>query len=513
MNKDILDPSSEEIDLNNFLKLLLRRKLVVISITTLGLLFSYFYAKQKPPIYEGGFQIVLDSGSRGNNPIDNITSSPLLTGFSSSLTSINRRELQTEVSILKSSSVLKPVYEFVVKNKYNNDYSRTSYKSWVAGSLDIKLIRGTSVLDITYFDSEKALIKPVLNQISEVYQSYSGRERENGLNKSLKFAEEQLIKMKLKSEKSLSKYQEFALENSLGNRDGLTEIRPMAVELGNISNLESLAQLSTRQENSTTRFKETYKNLILLENQYLEKSTFLKPNSEYLTTLKAKINKIEESLSRPKEILLKHRELKRDSIRDEELLANLENQVVSLKLQIAKQNDPWELISDTTITNKPISPNVKQILLLGTIFSFVFSILIAFLTDRFKGLIYSKDYFEKTFSFPLLISLPSDFGEMSKDSLNFLPDFITSKKSINGLNIFTLGNKECKEERNFCKQLEDTFSDSEINITNQFSKIEGKYETIIICSYGNVSRKKLSFLNQQINLMTLKPLGWIYLDI
>ena len=70
--------------------------------------------------------------------------------------------------------------------------------------------------------------------------------------------------------------------------------------------------------------------------------------------MKLRISDLEKALSRPK-VLLKHRELRRKAQRSEDILGTFENQVVSLKLQIAQQNDPWELISDTTINDKPVS--------------------------------------------------------------------------------------------------------------------------------------------------------------
>ena len=87
--------------------------------------------------------------------------------------------LETEVKILESPSVLRPVFEFVRTSKERSglDVSRLRISSWIKGSLSVELEKGTSVLSIAYRDTDKALVLPVMRQISKAYQQYSGRDR------------------------------------------------------------------------------------------------------------------------------------------------------------------------------------------------------------------------------------------------------------------------------------------------------------------------------------------------
>ena len=50
-------------------------------------------------------------------------------------------------------------------------------------NLSVNLERGTSVLDITYRDTDKNLVLPVIELISKKYQDYSGRDREKRINR------------------------------------------------------------------------------------------------------------------------------------------------------------------------------------------------------------------------------------------------------------------------------------------------------------------------------------------
>ena len=69
-------------------------------------------------------------------------------------------------------------------------------------SLSVELIEGTTVLNLKYRDTDKNLIIPVLNKLSNTYQEYSNRDRKNSLNKGINYLEEQKQKIK----KNISKF-------------------------------------------------------------------------------------------------------------------------------------------------------------------------------------------------------------------------------------------------------------------------------------------------------------------
>ena len=65
-----------------------------------------------------------------------------------------------------------------------------------------------------------------------------------------------------------------------------------------------------------------------------------------------KINNLRETLKRPNEILLKFRELTAQAERDENLLNDIEYELVLTNIEIARQKEPWQLISEPTIGGK-----------------------------------------------------------------------------------------------------------------------------------------------------------------
>ena len=93
--------------------------------------------------------------------------------------------LETEVKVLESPSVLKPVYDFVrtSKQRAGENVDDMRFSDWFKENLTVKLEKGTSVLNISYTDTDRALVLPVIERISSAYQTYSGRDRRRDIAK------------------------------------------------------------------------------------------------------------------------------------------------------------------------------------------------------------------------------------------------------------------------------------------------------------------------------------------
>ena len=131
--------------------------------------------------------------------------------------------LETEIKILQSPSVLKPVYDFVKEKKAaaGADVSKWFYSNWIKANLNIQLLKGTSVLSLTYQDTDESLILPVLQRITKTYQAYSGRDRRRGLTKGIEYLEKEIYKLRQQSAVSMRAAQSYALANGLGIQDGM----------------------------------------------------------------------------------------------------------------------------------------------------------------------------------------------------------------------------------------------------------------------------------------------------
>ena len=110
-----------------------------------GLLFSIYNSNINKAKWEGEIQIVLSEKSEPKN------------NFSFFNPIKVNNQLTTQLEILKSPSVLIPVYDFLNAEKLNLDakYKKPNFNGWLESNLDIDLIEGTSVLKLKYKDSEK----------------------------------------------------------------------------------------------------------------------------------------------------------------------------------------------------------------------------------------------------------------------------------------------------------------------------------------------------------------------
>ena len=167
--------NNDEIDLRQVAAALGRHLKLIGSITAAAVMLSGIYAFTRKPIWEGEFQIVLENqdGSGGGRLAQIAASNPILAGISG----INEGDssLLTEVKILESPSVLRPVYEFVKSNKSEtgNDVSKCFFSDWIKTTLLIELEKRTSVLSIVYRDTNNSLFLPVLQRITDTYHPYS----------------------------------------------------------------------------------------------------------------------------------------------------------------------------------------------------------------------------------------------------------------------------------------------------------------------------------------------------
>ena len=124
------------------------------------ILLSGIYAYTRKPLWEGQFQIVLEPQNSGSS--DRLTLFAANNPFISNMAGFgNSNQLDTEVKVLKSPSVLRSTYEFVRNSKLKDgDKNYLSYQKWLDNNLIIELEKGTSVLNISYRDTNQQLCPP-----------------------------------------------------------------------------------------------------------------------------------------------------------------------------------------------------------------------------------------------------------------------------------------------------------------------------------------------------------------
>ena len=210
--KTEISQRDDDLDLRVLINFFIRNKKFIAIITLISAIFFYFYSKRIDKVWEGNFQIVLDNEEGSQQ-----SSAESIFGNLAGVLNVsanNSDSLETQVAILKSSSVLEPIFNYV-NLENNNTNPNNSFSNWLNTNLKIELLEKTSVLNISYQDKNKDLIIPVLNKISTAYQIYSGKNKKRNFSLTKTYLIDQIETYKKESSNSLKALQKYAMDQDL----------------------------------------------------------------------------------------------------------------------------------------------------------------------------------------------------------------------------------------------------------------------------------------------------------
>ncbi len=551
--------ADDEIDLRQVAGALFRHRFLIAKIAAATLVFSGLYAFTRKPVWEGQFQIVLQNETEtSSRAMSLLQSNPGLANLIGA--GAGSSDLETEVQILESPSVLKPIFDFVKtqKAKSGEDVSKWRYTNWVEDNLSIELEKGTSVLNLEYRDTDKQLVLPVINRISKAYQSYSGRDRARGISQAINYLDEQIRIYQTKSITSLREAQNFAIEQDLtalqGNGESDNEIKnainieairvQAANEIRNIN--EQLKQLNQLNDNSETLMYigrnipslasqglpqtldqlETDLALLrakyndnddsvrrLLERRQLLIEVFKRQTYGYLYAQRTAAQARLAAAERPKGVLIKYRELLRTSLRDEATLTRLEEERQLFALEQARNEEPWELISTPTLLDNPVAPRKKRIMALGLLAGLVFGSGAALVVDRRTGLVFSIDELQSLLPCPLLKHLPALAQETWTDAADLLASGpLAEPGGKTAIALIPVGNMPNEQLQAFSAELRRALKGRELVVSSDLRKTSECATQLLLAAPGVATRTQLSQFSQKLALQGAPVAGWVLLD-
>lgn len=205
----------EYFDFNQIYKSLISEKKFILFFAIISFLSSIIFATTKNHIWKGQFQIVITNNANDSNQssrsLQNLQTLFLDSSF------LKNNDLRTQVGILESPSVLMPVFKFVQNNTLDSNKTNKNYRfsSWKKDNLRVELKEGTNILEITYFDTEKEIIIPTLNKISDEYKKYSRKDKETSDKMLITYLNKQIDIFQTKVLNSIEKTEDYALKNNL----------------------------------------------------------------------------------------------------------------------------------------------------------------------------------------------------------------------------------------------------------------------------------------------------------
>ena len=557
-------PADDEIDLGQLAASLRRRWRLIAQVAGGTLLLSAVVTLLQKPVWEGEFQIVLASGeSSGGTLAQLAAANPMLAGLAGLGGGGGKDSLETEVKVLESPSVLKPVFDFVKSSKLRagDNVDRLRYADWLKDNLEIKLEKGTSVLNIAYRDSDQALILPVIQRISKAYQDYSGRDRRRDIANAVAYLQGRITHLAPKAETSMRQAQAFALANGLGLQDGLPAAssemagggaRGVAGG-GSVEGARMAAQaqvIALRQQLANARAagravlyqapqleanKELYKRYQDVEAGLAEKRSRLREgdpiirallreqaalvstlNRETIALLQGELATAEarlQSASRPKDVVLQHRQLVRQALREEKTLTELENQLQLASLEQAKQTEPWELISTPTLLDRPVSPRKGRNLALGLLAGLVFGSGAALVAERRRGRVFATEELQAALPGPLLARLDAADPESWDATLALLASASGPLASATTVALVPMaGQGEPELAQALQRALQQSNPGAQVLCTSDLVAAGTCQAQLLVARPGAITRPQLDALRQQLQLQGKPALGWLLLQ-
>ena len=516
--KNIDQNDYDDINFRAIFRFLKRNKNLILGIIFTSSFVTSLYAFNAKPKWSGSFNIVVKSESSNPNP-ENILGS-----YGSFLGNIkNNDENETQRLILKSQSVLMPVFNFV-KNYYqenNLNVNKLFFKKWVEKNLDINFENKTSVLKVEYINEDKELILKTLELISSKYQDYSKRDTEKQITKTIEYLNQQIKLMSQKSLKSTKLFNEFSIKNGLGSIDGF-------VGIGNSTSLSGYAPIflneseeeltqniikeknslniqKSAQSNAGIRFENQFRLLEKYEAEFVDYSSKLKPNSNTLKELKNRIDNLRMALKRPNEILIEYRRLNREALRDENILQQLENSLQVLQLNKIKTPDPWEMISVPTIENKPVFPEKDKLIIFGLLISSFIGIIIALIKEKLSGKIYELDEYKQYVEYNYLERLYKDNKKINENILRYYLDF-NYKIAVIHLTDDFINNPNKVNFKIFSNS-----KDIELISFKIIEELSNYKNIILITEEGCITKENLNMVLKYLLPYKKQIKGWFYL--
>ena len=552
-------PADDEIDLGQLAASLRRRWRLIAQVAGGTLLLSAVITLLQKPVWEGEFQIVLADPEKkqGGGAAQLLAQNPALASLIGTGGG-GKDGLETEVKILESPSVLKPVFDFVKtsKQRAGENVDRLRYADWLKDDLEIKLEKGTSVLNLSYRDTNKPLVLPVIDRISKAYQDYSGRDRERGLVRGVAYLDQQIELYRRRAVASLRAAQRFAIEQDLtalkgggkGDEEVVNSLNIEAIrvqaanEIRNIN--EQLKQLRSLGSDPNTvmfqgllipelaaqglpqRLNAIDNQLAFLRSKFTEREdsirTLKQERSLLIGLLKTKAFGFLEAkrsaaqarlaaADRPKGVLIRYRELLRVAARDEATLNKLEDERRVLALEQARKPDPWQLISTPTLLDKPVSPSKGRNLALGLLAGLVLGSGAALVAERRSGRVFATDELQAALPGPLLARLDPAAPESWDATMALLASGpLAGSSTVAMIPVAGQGEPELAEALQ--RALQQAIPGAQVLCTSDLVTAGTCQAQLLVARPGAITRPQLDALRQQLQLQGRPSLGWLLLQ-
>ena len=563
--------SDDEIDLRQVAGALSRQWYWIAGGGTLGLILAGVQLINTKPVYQGEFQIVLNRENYQSGAAGFLNKNPVLASLAGLSGAGSNDSIATEVQILNSPSVLRPVFDAVKARKPADKAKGMRFQDWAKSAITAEEEKGTSVLNVEFRDTNKQLVLPITRMISQAYQSYSNRGRARELANLISYLKSQISLIKPQAAASSRAALDYGYANGLGLLDGLPlagnvagagvsenggakvpgigggveaartaaqqKVKALKVQIqetiqagaGSLyfasqlasltdksSTFDKLTTVETRLAELRSRFKDNDPLVKRLQRQRNTLVSYI--NQQTIALLKGEINLAQanlQALNRPKEVISRHRELTQVALRDEATLVTLQNQLKQFELEQARSTTPWELISTPTLLDKPVSPRRFRTIAQGLLAGLVLGSGGALIRDRRSGRVFTSDELSRDLPGPLLGRLPCRNDERPIETwrapIQLLADGPLAGAS--SVALIPVGSITHADLDAFTVSLRQALGPKrELLISHDLLATRACSTQLLLAAPGAAKRTQLRQLREQLDLQGAPVTGWVLLD-
>ena len=422
------------------------------------------------------------------------------------------------IQLKKKTSILKIFYKDINKeniipvlNKISNEYQNYSGKARKRGitvaknylSNQINFYKEKSSKSIIKaqeyaIDQDLSLLNMNINSINPISSSLKSFVEDSDLISS-----DNLNPESLASNVSIENIRINAL-NEIKNIDLLIkkiknlqtdykEIQYIALSIPELS-IKNLSNELEKLDSQIVEVKSKYKKEDFLLKRLRTKRDFMvallkERTIGFLKGKKLSAESRMESATRPKEVLIKYKELIREASRDENTLITLENQYRLIKLDEAKKNDPWNLITTPSLQRFPMPPSRSTIAFYGFLIGIIVGCVASLLKERFSGLIYDEIILKRITQTDII-----DIIDIEKNRLENFNKDILAKEILgftDGANIKLINGS--LNDAILDKVISIAFKDKkQIQIESDFSSFTDNDKIILVTDLNYLSYKEIN---------------------
>jgi polysaccharide biosynthesis transport protein len=428
----------------------LKRKVVIIGASSLVLagLMGVRTAKDVP-LFVASFRLLVEPVTQKTQVADQLTDVPPPPSSDKGL------DYSTQIEVLYSPKLLNPILKNV-----NERYPGSTIDE-IGPRLSVARLGETKIIEVTFQDSNPDKVQLVLQDLARGYLEYSREEQQAQLKQGLKFVAKELPKIQNRVN-SLQKQLE-QLRQQFNFVDPQSFSDDLAKQLGSVAQqrqilqsdiaaMQSQREALTQQLGKTvalsqsSRYQEVQQQFQVLERQIAIEAARFGPNSPNIQLLKrqqenlvpillkeaeqsvgdqlAKVeNDLQALLARDQsmgkvydqlsqqyrqmpQVLRQYNEMQRElNIATESLNRFLQTRD-NLQIQAAKNDVPWQLLSEPkNLKLKPGSNPVKS-MLSGAVMGAILGILVAFIIEKLENTYYLVDDLKRKVKITVLGTIP-----------------------------------------------------------------------------------------------------------